>query len=1137
MTRGQLLRRNLTWFWRTNLAVVAGVAVAAAVLAGALLVGDSVRASLRDLVLLRLGATSYVITSENFFREQLAADLAAQPEFTQAFSDAVPLIALDAVVTHESSRRRASNVLVYGVDERFWQFHGASGVTPPEQRDALVSTALAEEFGAAAGDSVVIRVQRPADVPVDSLHADKEDLGRTLRLRVREALPAAALGEFAVRPQQGAVRAIFVSLQRLQRDLDQPGMVNGVLVSEAENNRASGAEAEARRAKLATLLRGAYQLEDIGLQVKGPLPPGTFPGRSRQPMLSVESDRVIVDDAVAQAALVTAKSLELPASSVFAYLANTIRIGEREIPYSLVAAVDGDLYASLPGAAETASTAGSAHPPLWLNDWAWRDMGARPGDVATIEYYVWEDGGRLTTRAAQFTVRGRVPMDGLGGDRTLAPTFPGISESPSLSNWDPPFPVDLKRIRPRDEDYWDKSRTAPKGFISLATGQQLWQTRYGKLTAVQVAPPTASVADTVPQFVEKLREQIDPVAAGIAVYAARAEGTQASAGAINFGEYFVYFSFFLVVSAVLLTSLFFRLGIEQRLKEIGLLEAFGYSPAEVRRLFLTEGAILAVAGSVFGAAGGVGYAALMMHGLRTWWVGAVGTTYLRLDVQPISLIAGVGGGIAAALICIALTLRGLRAFTPRALVTGSREAAVHTPAERRRAWLWGAVAAVLAVALLGAAAAGALDQAIGFFSAGSLILAALLLFQWAWLVSRKRQTLAAAGAGVPRLGVRNASWRPGRSLLCVALMASATFILVAVDSFRRDVRADALDPRSGTGGFPLLAESLLPIPYDLNTSAGREALNLTDASLEGARFYSFRLRPGEDASCLNLYQPRNPRVLGVPAALAESGRFAFQSSQAETEAQRGNPWLLLDVEFPDGAIPAIADANTMTYILQRKLGEDVVIEHAGREVRLRLVAALASSIFQSELLISEKNFLRAFPSEGGYRFFLLETPAGKSGDVAAALEDTLEDYGFDVMDAGEKLATFYRVENTYISTFQALGGLGLLLGTLGLAAVMLRNVLERRRELALLRAVGYRPRDLATLTLAENMLLLFGGLVTGILSAALAILPALAERGGAPGGGSLGVILAAVLLTGFLASLAAVAAVLRAPLLESLRSE
>src|SRR3972149_4829190 len=140
---------------------------------------------------------------------------------------------------------------------------------------------------------------------------------------------------------------------------------------------------------------------------------------------------------------------------------------------------------------------------------------------------------------------------------------------------------------------------------------------------------------------------------------------------------------------------------------------------------------------------------------------------------------------------------------------------------------------------------------------------------------------------------------------------------------------------------------------------------------------------------------------------------------------------------------------------------------------------LRDSIFQSELLMGEENFLRHFPEVSGFRYFLVETEPSDVERAESLLEARLEDFAFDASTTASKLASYHRVENTYISTFQSLGGLGLLLGTLGLAAVLLRNVLERRRELALLRALGYRSSDLGLMVIAENALLLCGGLATG----------------------------------------------------------
>jgi hypothetical protein len=285
----------------------------------------------------------------------------------------------------------------------------------------------------------------------------------------------------------------------------------------------------------------------------------------------------------------------------------------------------------------------------------------------------------------------------------------------------------------------------------------------------------------------------------------------------------------------------------------------------------------------------------------------------------------------------------------------------------------------------------------------------------------------------------------------MAVIASATFMLISVDAFRRGETSET-GPHSGVGGYGVVLETLLPVVDQVNNKSGRDSLGLFDLD-PAVVLEPFRLLPGDDASCLNLYEPRNPRILAPTDAFLTKGRFAFQASRATTDEERANPWLLLQRAEQDGAIPVIADANSMTYVLHKQIGDDIVLRRGGRDIRLRLVAALRDSIFQGELLMSEGHFIKVFPEQAGYRVFLVETPAAQTSSVAAHLEDVLADLGADATGAAERLAQFHRVENTYLSTFQALGGLGLVLGTVGLATVLLRNVLERRRELALLGAV------------------------------------------------------------------------------------
>ena len=292
------IRRSLLHYRGIHLAVIAGVATAVAVLAGSLAVGDSVRGSLRDLVSGRLGATRTVISSTSLFREKLA----------DSFPGSAPMMILEGVVTADTGGRRANGVAVYGVDNRFWKFHATS--EPP---DVGISEALARDLDAKAGDTLLVRVEQHSDIPREFLQGRRENSGRTMRMRIGAILGPAQLGEFSLRPQQGAVRALFARLRRLQRDLKVEGKVNTILLKDDSYTHA------------AETLRNVATLEDLGLKVRPIV---------RDGFVSIEKQSTLIDDAVAAAV----RGLNLPSQAFFTYLVNTIRIGNREIPYSLVTA-------------------------------------------------------------------------------------------------------------------------------------------------------------------------------------------------------------------------------------------------------------------------------------------------------------------------------------------------------------------------------------------------------------------------------------------------------------------------------------------------------------------------------------------------------------------------------------------------------------------------------------------------------------------------------------------------------------------------------------------------------------------------------------------------------------------------------
>jgi hypothetical protein len=498
--------------------------------------------------------------------------------------------------------------------------------------------------------------------------------------------------------------------------------------------------------------------------------------------------------------------------------------------------------------------------------------------------------------------------------------------------------------------------------------------------------------------------------------------------------------------------------------------------------------------------------------------------------------------VVAALGAVLWALRGFSGSSARMLLSGVIEPVV---AARRRARMIAAVTPLTmlaAAALLAGTSSGMVPAAGGFFGAGGLLLVSTLGLIAIYM--RHSPAREISGRGRPalvRLAARYVTSRHGRSRLCMALVARATVVIVSVEAFRKDAGTGDLSPASGTGGFPLVARAALPILHDPNSESGREALGIDAVGhpeLARVRFVPFRERPGEDASCLNLYAPQEPRILGAPPSFVRLARFSFQAALATTAAEEGNPWLLLEAAQSGGAIPAIGDANTIQYVLHRAVGDEIVVRgDRGTSVRLRLVAALRDSILQGELVIGEAAFLSAFPDREGFRFFLLDAPPDGARALVAPLEETLADWGVGVELSADRLAAYHQVENTYLSTFQSLGGLGLVLGTIGLAAVVLRNVLERRRELALLRAVGYPATALALIIVVENVLLMAGGLACGAVCALLAIVPALRIRGGSFPLVPAAVLLVLVVIAGVVSSLAAVVAARRMPLLDSIRSE
>jgi ABC-type lipoprotein release transport system permease subunit len=1041
---------GLRFYWRMHLGVLLGTVLAAAVLTGSLLVGDSVDGSLRKFALQRLGGIqSAMYTPNRFFSSGLAEKIPDSSAALQLRGMAI------------TDRKQVSRVQVLGTDSNFWNFAGRN--CQLQENETALNQKLATALGVRVGDEISLRIEKPGLLPGDAPLASQKD-DRTVRGRftVKRILSDDELGRFSLSANQVAPYNAFVNLQGLANRTDLAGKANLILAGAGD---------------FGSALKKVWTVDDFG-----------FRFRQQGATVQLESGQVYLEPEAVRAAL----SIQ-GAEGTLTYLVNSISKEQKSTPYSFVLAREAD---------------GLRDNEIIINRWLADELSAKTGDPLTMKYFELLPSGRFKVCERVFTVRRIAEMNELSAERELAPQFPGLTDVDRCADWDVGIPMEQAALEDKaNEEYWNNYRQTPKAIVSLTAGQEMWSNRFGSLTSVRW-PQGGAVT-------EDFRNRFDPAAAGFVFQPVREQALAAVDNAMDFGQLFIGMSFFLIVAALMLTGLLFVFGVQQRAEEMGILLATGWEPSAVRRLFFMEGGAIALAGSAAGAWLGTGYTKLLILGLATYWQGAVTNSAIQYFARPETVVTGALVSFVCAILSMGIAMWRQTKHPARELLMAdfsqefeSLQAGGTSKASLSITFpILGIV--VAAGVVVYALTADVQNVTMPFFGAGALLLVSGVLFCG---IALRRAGRRGNLSGIAGMALRNAARRRGRSLTVIGLLACGCFLVFAVSSMKEDVTAHADKSWSGTGGFRWFGESTLPV---------------TD-NPGGVRL---RVRDGDDASCLNLNRAQSPRLLGVdPDAMSQ--RKAFLADD--------DFWQLLKLELPDGAVPAlVGDADTAMWGLEAKTGveQGALLDHrdeAGNVFKVKLVGRLPMrlSVFQGTILIAEQRFVEKFPGEEGYRMFLFDDQAG--GTVAA--RKYARD-GMDVVPSTERLMEFYAVESTYLAMFLLLGALGLAVGSMGMGVVVLRNVQDRRTEIALLRAVGYRNRVLRKMLFIEHGLLLAAGLGVGVVASAVAMVPALVISTSQVSAIFLIGLLAAIAGCGALCMIAAVSVSLRGDALRGLRNE
>jgi putative ABC transport system permease protein len=234
-----------------------------------------------------------------------------------------------------------------------------------------------------------------------------------------------------------------------------------------------------------------------------------------------------------------------------------------------------------------------------------------------------------------------------------------------------------------------------------------------------------------------------------------------------------------------------------------------------------------------------------------------------------------------------------------------------------------------------------------------------------------------------------------------------------------------------------------------------------------------------------------PPLLGIdPAEFIARGAFTFSKSIAKENIS--NPWQFLDLASESNIIYGIADQTVLQWGLKIKPGDTLTLRaENGQPLNIIIAAGLKTSVFQGLVIIGIENFVKYYPSVSGTSVMLVGGDPKLTDLYKSTLSERLENYGFDIELTNDRLASFYEVTNTYLTVFGVFGTLGMLTGIAGLGFVLLRNYNFRKREFALLMAIGFSVNKIKKMILSEQILILIAGITSGVIPAVVATLPSL----------------------------------------------
>jgi len=1069
---------------RSALTVLLALLIPSASIMVPLAMGASFEESLRRDIYDSLGAVDLLVRSQGVMRLELFEALANDTGLADLTDGLAPALILPGILTGASGGRRDTQVDVIGIDARALAFgallagKGGRPGLPIPPGETYLQEPCARRLDASAGDAISA-VLKDASFSLESVYTPGAPTHSAV-LNVSFVLEKAGLGALELVPRGPDRRTAYVDLGWLMGQTSSGG-INAILVSGNGDGRAGLAGTAPVSARLQKLLDGLVGFEEGGLTVTAE------PG-----YVKLESRNIFFGNRYA--GLVRATDARVSAvSEETSYFVNMLLANGSHVAYSTVTAFDaaddapfGLFTDNLTGLCITGEL---SEDEMLLTSYTADRLGLHVGDDVALNYTVYDSAFRQQLRYATFKVGYIVDLSGKADDPELMPPFPGIKGKASCGDWKPPIPINYSIMAGDDLTYWQQHGGAPKAYITLSAGMRLWGNDLGDITTVKALPASGVNTTALAGIVgDMLNASLAPGAMGVFVEKVKQDSLESVSGLFIVTEALLAFGTAVTASGIVLIYVVVVASLESRRREIGILRSLGFSRRAVASVFTLEGLFLSLTGAAAGLLAGVAFSAAGVWASNEVWTGVLPAKNSLYLPGPEMLVGAFVSGFVISLLSF---YAGARSAARGSVVSGIRDLPERpwatTDGRGSKTLFAGYIAFLVALFGLGYYFSSATGDLLLLYY---FVFGDLLLLVTGIVIYLRLGAVTDALSGRARLGriaLANASRNPKRTGAYLVAYALVVFPLLTLSAYL-PMQTGSLHGEADLrgGGYDLFGQSEVPVFFDIANGTERASQNITGfPEVSVVQFLGYG-SPGGTCSNLNTKAP--PRILAANESFVADSKIPFSESAGGSAGKAA--WRLLDRDEGKAVVPAIGDYTTVVWIFEKGLGGTIpVTDEFGNTVQLKIVAILHDSIFQGSVFISGANLRLLYPTLSKYDTFLFRLPPGnaeKPAAVAAALEGALSAYGLSARPVADLVSQFVAIDLAYVSMLQAMLASGLIIGSVGFAAKVSRETLERRYELGVMRALGFKRGSLEGLMLWENLLIFMLGFGLALASAAAA---------------------------------------------------